>query len=73
VAAVVQVAEWLWGQVGGGEPAPEMSVPMHLAQGLRYGENPHQSAAFYTDLSLAEAGQVRLWRVAHAAACAASF
>jgi phosphoribosylaminoimidazolecarboxamide formyltransferase/IMP cyclohydrolase len=49
-----QVAEWLWGQVGGGEPAPEMSVPMKLAQGLRYGENPHQAAAFYTDGSLAE-------------------
>lgn len=52
-----QVAEWLWGQVGGGEPAPEMSVPMKLAQGLRYGENPHQAAAFYTDGSLAEAGK----------------
>ncbi len=37
-----QVAEWLWTQVGGGEPAPAMSVPMTLAQGLRYGENPHQ-------------------------------
>lgn len=52
-----QVAEWLWGQVGGGEPAPEMSVPMKLAQGLRYGENPHQAAAFYSDGSLAEAGK----------------
>jgi phosphoribosylaminoimidazolecarboxamide formyltransferase/IMP cyclohydrolase len=50
----LQVAEWLWGQVGGGEPAPEMSLPMKLAQGLRYGENPHQAAAFYTDGSLAE-------------------
>lgn len=50
------VAEWLWGQVGEG-PAPEMSVPMKLAQGLRYGENPHQEAAFYTDLSLAEHGK----------------
>jgi hypothetical protein len=50
----LQVAEWLWGQVGGAEPAPEMSVPMKLAQGLRYGENPHQAAAFYTDGSLAE-------------------
>ncbi|GAB4817630.1 hypothetical protein N2152v2_004676 [Parachlorella kessleri] len=47
------VAEWLWGQVGEG-PAPEMAVPMKLSQGLRYGENPHQSAAFYTDASLAE-------------------
>lgn len=46
------VAEWLWGAVGEG-PAPEQCVPMKLAQGLRYGENPHQAAAFYTDASLA--------------------
>lgn len=52
-----QVAEWLWGQVGGGEPAPALSVPMQLSQGLRYGENPHQAAAFYVDESLAEAGK----------------
>lgn len=52
-----QVAEWLWSQVGGGAPPPEMSVAMKLEQGLRYGENPHQSAAFYTDLSLAEYNQ----------------
>lgn len=51
-----QVAEWMWNQVGGGEPAPEKSVPMQLLQGLRYGENPHQPAAFYTDYSLAEVG-----------------
>ncbi|EFN54652.1 hypothetical protein CHLNCDRAFT_24638 [Chlorella variabilis] len=50
------VAEWLWGAVGEG-PAPELSVPMKLAQGLRYGENPHQAAAFYTDASLAEHGK----------------
>ena len=31
-----------------------MAVPMKLSQGLRYGENPHQAAAFYTDASLAE-------------------
>ncbi len=30
---------------------------MALASGLRYGENPHQGAAFYTDRSLAEAGR----------------
>jgi phosphoribosylaminoimidazolecarboxamide formyltransferase / IMP cyclohydrolase len=48
-----QVAEWLWSQTGSGPP-PEMSVPMRLVQTLRYGENPHQSAAFYTDLSLTE-------------------
>jgi phosphoribosylaminoimidazolecarboxamide formyltransferase/IMP cyclohydrolase len=47
------VAEWMWGQVGEG-PAPELAVPMKLSQGLRYGENPHQNAAFYVDTSLAE-------------------
>jgi phosphoribosylaminoimidazolecarboxamide formyltransferase / IMP cyclohydrolase len=51
-----QVAEWLWAQTGSG-PAPELTVPMRLAQSLRYGENPHQSAAFYSDLSLAEASK----------------
>ncbi|KAK9820378.1 hypothetical protein WJX72_009657 [[Myrmecia] bisecta] len=51
------VAEWLWRQVGGGAPPPEMSVPMQLSAGLRYGENPHQPAAFYTDRSLEEAGK----------------
>jgi len=30
---------------------------MVLVSGLRYGENPHQGAAFYTDRSLAEAGK----------------
>ena len=30
---------------------------MRQASGLRYGENPHQPAAFYADLSLAEAGR----------------
>ncbi|GLC46861.1 hypothetical protein PLESTB_001542000 [Pleodorina starrii] len=49
-----QVSEWLWGQVGSG-PAPQMTVPLQLAQTLRYGENPHQPAAFYTDSSLREA------------------
>ncbi len=57
------VAEWLWGQVGGGDPSstlsppPSMAVPLTLAAPLRYGENPHQGAAFYTDDSLAEAGK----------------
>ena len=27
---------------------------MRQVSGLRYGENPHQPAAFYSDLSLAE-------------------
>ncbi|MCB9486196.1 MAG: bifunctional phosphoribosylaminoimidazolecarboxamide formyltransferase/IMP cyclohydrolase [Thermoflexaceae bacterium] len=47
------VSEWLW---DGGEPAPSLTVPMTLSQGLRYGENPHQSAAFYVDASLVERG-----------------
>lgn len=51
-----QVAEWLWSKVEDGPP-PELSVPMRLAQGLRYGENPHQAAAFYVDQSLGEAGK----------------
>lgn len=51
-----QVAEWLWSKVGSG-PAPALSVPMSLAQGLRYGENPHQQAAFYVDASLTEVGR----------------
>ncbi|KAG2422701.1 hypothetical protein HXX76_015865 [Chlamydomonas incerta] len=49
-----QVAEWLWKQVGSG-PAPQMTVPLQLEATLRYGENPHQAAAFYTDASLREA------------------
>ncbi|KAF5833916.1 cytidine deaminase-like protein [Dunaliella salina] len=48
-----QVAEWLWGKVGEG-PAPMMTVPLQLGTTLRYGENPHQAAAFYTDVSLRE-------------------
>eukprot|EP00877_Chromochloris_zofingiensis_P006022 jgi/Chrzof1/1673/Cz10g16210.t1 len=52
-----QVAEWLWGQVGEGQPPPELTVPMRLSQQLRYGENPHQDAAFYVDRSLGEFNQ----------------
>ncbi|MGK2966520.1 MAG: bifunctional phosphoribosylaminoimidazolecarboxamide formyltransferase/IMP cyclohydrolase, partial [Tepidiformaceae bacterium] len=48
------VAEWLWDAE---EPAPALTIPMTLASSLRYGENPHQSAAFYTDGSLREHGR----------------
>lgn len=49
------VAEWLWDEaVGGGKPYEALTVPMKLSQTLRYGENPHQPAAFYVDASLAE-------------------
>lgn len=50
-----QVSEWMWSKVGEGPP-PMLSIPMQLQQPLRYGENPHQNAAFYTDSSLREAG-----------------
>ncbi len=44
------VSNWLAGQIN--EPTPRYrSFAGALAQSLRYGENPHQSAAFYTDSS----------------------
>ncbi len=49
-----QVAEWLWEQDHAGELPPTLTLPLELALPLRYGENPHQSAAFYRDRSLAE-------------------
>ena len=49
-----QVASWLWQVENSEAPAPELSVPMEVALPLRYGENPHQKAAFYVDRSLAE-------------------
>ena len=54
------VAEWMWSALAAatpGEPAPALAVPMTLATTLRYGENPHQAAAFYRDDSLGEAGR----------------
>ena len=42
------VSGWMAGAIG--EAAPRRRVfGGTLAQGLRYGENPHQAAAFYTD------------------------
>jgi phosphoribosylaminoimidazolecarboxamide formyltransferase / IMP cyclohydrolase len=42
------VSTWLAGEIK--EPAPRYrSFAGRLAQTLRYGENPHQAAAFYTD------------------------
>ncbi len=42
----------------------ESALPLRKVQGLRYGENPHQKAAFYTDgrnlpLALSEAEQIQ--------------
>ncbi|KAJ4702642.1 bifunctional purine biosynthesis protein PurH-like [Melia azedarach] len=48
------VSEWLWKQTSGDKFPPSFTVPLSLKSSLRYGENPHQKAAFYVDKSLAE-------------------
>ncbi|XP_057514833.1 uncharacterized protein LOC130796478 [Actinidia eriantha] len=48
------VSEWLWKQTVGDKFPPSMTVPLSLKSSLRYGENPHQKAAFYIDKSLSE-------------------
>ncbi|KAJ4787304.1 Bifunctional purine biosynthesis protein PurH [Rhynchospora pubera] len=56
------VSEWLWKQTSeeGDRFPPSFTVPLSLNSTLRYGENPHQKAAFYVDksLSLANAGGI---------------
>ncbi|XP_043700916.1 bifunctional purine biosynthesis protein PurH-like [Telopea speciosissima] len=48
------VSEWLWKQTEGEKFPPSFTVPLLLKSSLRYGENPHQKAAFYVDKSLSE-------------------
>ncbi|KAK4793309.1 hypothetical protein SAY86_023744 [Trapa natans] len=48
------VSEWLWRQTGGETIPPDFTIPLSLKSSLRYGENPHQKAAFYVDKRLAE-------------------
>lgn len=48
------VSEWLWKQLGREEFPPSLTVPLSIKSPLRYGENPHQKAAFYIDKSLCE-------------------
>ncbi|CAH1422716.1 unnamed protein product [Lactuca virosa] len=48
------VSEWLWKQTEEDKFPPTFTVPLSLKSSLRYGENPHQKAAFYTDSSLSE-------------------
>lgn len=50
------VAEWLWQQTGVEGVPPSLTVPLDLKAQLRYGENPHQKAALYSDKSLAAVG-----------------
>ena len=51
------VSEWLWAQDNAEAPPPALTIPLQLSQELRYGENPHQTAAFYLDRSLREHGR----------------
>ncbi|WOL11763.1 hypothetical protein Cni_G20527 [Canna indica] len=55
------VSEWLWKQTADGDKLPpSFTVPLSLKSTLRYGENPHQKAAFYDDksISLVNAGGI---------------
>ncbi|KAF6990516.1 hypothetical protein CFC21_007699 [Triticum aestivum] len=55
------VSEWLWKQSNSGDTfPPSFTVPLSMKSALRYGENPHQKAAFYGDrsLSLVNAGGI---------------
>ncbi len=56
------VSAWMAGQIGERTPRHK-TFGGKLAQGLRYGENPHQSAAFYTDGSRREGvATARQWQ-----------
>ncbi|KAF6160207.1 hypothetical protein GIB67_016643 [Kingdonia uniflora] len=48
------VSEWMWKHTVGDKFPPSLTVPLSLKSSLRYGENPHQNAAFYVDRSLTE-------------------
>ncbi|XP_066330240.1 uncharacterized protein [Miscanthus floridulus] len=54
------VSEWLWKQSNKDTFPPSFTVPLTVKSTLRYGENPHQKAAFYGDksLSLVNAGGI---------------
>jgi len=50
------IANYLERNIGGSEERfpPYMTLRLKRKQSLRYGENPHQSAAFYTEFSVLE-------------------
>ncbi|GMH02693.1 hypothetical protein Nepgr_004532 [Nepenthes gracilis] len=50
------VSEWLWKQSGGDKFPPSLTLSLSLQGSVRYGENPHQKAAFYADKRLSEFG-----------------
>jgi phosphoribosylaminoimidazolecarboxamide formyltransferase/IMP cyclohydrolase len=58
------ISTWLSKELGHTDPPQEMAVGMRRLQECRYGENPHQRAAFYADTdtsgrSLARAEQLQ--------------
>ncbi len=45
------IAQYLWAHLPGSETFPEtMTLPFERVQPMRYGENPHQAAAFYREV-----------------------
>ncbi|MBC7941901.1 MAG: bifunctional phosphoribosylaminoimidazolecarboxamide formyltransferase/IMP cyclohydrolase, partial [Chitinophagaceae bacterium] len=55
-------AEDLHAGVAAREPYPAVyTLQLHKTQDLRYGENPHQSAAFYRDAASLPAGLLAAW------------
>ncbi|NOY12464.1 MAG: bifunctional phosphoribosylaminoimidazolecarboxamide formyltransferase/IMP cyclohydrolase [Deltaproteobacteria bacterium] len=51
------ISNWLGKQTAEehAEFPPTLTLQFHKAQGMRYGENPHQQAAFYVEKKVAEA------------------
>jgi phosphoribosylaminoimidazolecarboxamide formyltransferase/IMP cyclohydrolase len=51
------ISNWLGKKTGEefAEFAPTLTLQYHKAQGMRYGENPHQKAAFYVEKNVTEA------------------
>jgi len=46
------ISDWLSRTVGGDDFPKEAAIGLKKVQSLRYGENPHQSAAFYSDVQV---------------------
>ena len=51
------ISNWLGQRTGedSADFAPTLTLQFQKAQGMRYGENPHQKAAFYVEKNIAEA------------------
>ncbi len=49
------ISSWLGARTEEDEFPPALTMQFQKAQGMRYGENPHQQAAFYVEKNLTEA------------------